>query len=178
MDRALGSAHKPGPHLDRLSTQCKGGRHASTVADSARRDQRDIHLLADGLKQDQRGDLLRILETPALGAFDHEAINACINALLRQFQGWDRMVDGNPRALERCDELRGATCRSAHPTHTALTNKPQHGVVFEKPDGQIDPKRQPGSAHDLDLAFAVFGLARRSFDHPQPPRSRHRQRQL
>ena len=69
------------------------------------------------------------------------------------------MVDGNPRALERCDELRGATCRSAHPTYATLTNKLEHGVVFKKPDGQIDPKRQPGSAHDLDLAFADFCLA-------------------
>ena len=178
MNRALGSAHKARTHLDRLSAQCKCRGHATTVADPSRSNQGNVDFLADGLQQDQGGNFLRILEATTFSALHNESIDARIHALLSQLQRWNRMVDGNPSALERRNKLGGTTRRSAHPTHAALTNKLQHRVVFEKPDGQIDAKRQPGSPHDLDLSLAGLRLARGGFDHAQPPGSRHCQRQL
>ena len=159
MNRTLGSTHKARTHLDCLSAQCKSRRHATTVADPSRSNQGNVDFLADRLQQDQGGNFLRILEAATFGALHNKAIDAGIDALLRQIQRWHGMVDSNTGTLERRNKLGGATRRCAHPTYAALAHKLQHRVVFEKPDWQIDAKRQPGSAHDLDFTFAGFSLA-------------------
>ncbi len=120
------------------------------------------------LQQHQGADFFRVLETTALGAFHHQAIDPGIGAFEGGLQRGNGVVDRDARRLQGGDKLCRVARRGGDEPDARLADVAQHGVVFQKADGQIHAKGQARRQHDCDFALAVFGLAGRGLDDAQP----------
>ncbi len=68
-------------------TQSEGGGHRAAIDHAAGGDHRHFHFLANERQQHHRRDIARVLEATALPAFDHEAIDTCLDSAQGCFQG-------------------------------------------------------------------------------------------
>ena len=156
--RAFGAGHKAGAHLNRFSAQGKGGRHAAPIHNAASRNQGQIGFLADGLQQHQGADLFRVLESPAFGAFHHQTIDPSLSAFEGGFQRGHGVVDRDARRFQGRHEFGWAARRGGDKPDARVADVAQHGIVFQKTDGQIHTKRQARRQHGGDFALAVRGF--------------------
>jgi hypothetical protein len=144
--RAFGGADEAGAHLHGLGPQGEGGGHAAAVADAARGDQRHVDPGADGLQQHQGRDLLGVLEAAALGALDHQAVDAGLDAFDRRVDGGHGVIDHDPGVLQRPDEL-GRTAGRGGDERTPLSQtKRSMASSLRNRIGRLTPNGRPLSA--------------------------------
>ena len=98
--RRLGGAHHARAHLHAFGSQGEGGGHRNAVDDPAGRDDGKIEGPADLRQQDHGRDRSGALEASAFAAFDHEAVDSCVDGLLRGAQRRDHVEHGDPGVVE------------------------------------------------------------------------------
>src|SRR6185312_15203002 len=76
VDRALAGSHEARAHVDALGAERQRRDEAAAVAEAARGDQRDLHLVGGGRDQDQAGRVVLAGMTGAFKAVDRDGIDA------------------------------------------------------------------------------------------------------
>ena len=120
---------------------------------------RHIGARTNGLQQHQRRHLFGVLKATALGALHHQAIDTRIDAFECRVDRGNRVVDGDARILQGCDELGRASRRGGHKLDSGCAHKFEHLVVTQKPDRQIDTKGQVSSADILVISALQISVS-------------------
>ena len=96
----LDGGHHAGAHLHALGAERERGGHRAPVDEAAGGDDRHVDLRRDERQQHHGRHVLRVLEPAALGALDHQPVDAGVDRLQRGPQARHHVEDGEPGVLE------------------------------------------------------------------------------
>lgn len=148
VDRSLGGAHEPRPHVDALGAEGERGRQPLAVGEATGRDKGDLEGLAGPREEDEVGDVRLAHVAGALETVDGQEVDTQLDGRLGVADRGALVEDDDPRGLEEFDDGPGGVSRGFHHldpfVYADLRVFTVGRGVHGREEGDVDAKRVLG----------------------------------